>query len=149
MQRPTELLHIQVTLNFYYYTRFSRPFSGTTQVSWYQKGKTNLDFTEGRDSESSGISWAVCKSAPCSGQVTMPTPHHPVFLQAECPSCHSTNSIIALKWTYNVSRHLKRLTTAKPSQSKLNVINFQKTTLPQQTRFTYSLNFKISLYNGS
>jgi len=43
-------------------------------VSWYQKGKTNLDFTEGRDSESSGISWAVCKSAPCSGQVTMPTP---------------------------------------------------------------------------
>jgi len=23
----------------------------TTQVSWYQKGKTNLDFTEARDSE--------------------------------------------------------------------------------------------------
>jgi len=27
------------------------PLSGTTQVSWYQKGKTNLDFTEARDSE--------------------------------------------------------------------------------------------------
>jgi len=26
-------------------------FSGTTQVSRYQKGKTNLDFTEARDSE--------------------------------------------------------------------------------------------------
>jgi len=26
-------------------------FSGTTQVSQYQKGKTNLDFTEPRDSE--------------------------------------------------------------------------------------------------
>jgi len=26
------------------------PFSGTTQVSRYQKGKTNLDFTEARDS---------------------------------------------------------------------------------------------------
>jgi len=25
--------------------------SGTTRVSWYQKGKTNLDFTEARDSE--------------------------------------------------------------------------------------------------
>jgi len=48
-------------------------------VSWCQKGKTNLDFTDGKDSESSGISWAVCKSAPCSGQVTMPTLHHPVF----------------------------------------------------------------------
>jgi len=30
---------------------FNSPFSGTTQVSRYQKGKTNLDFTEARDSE--------------------------------------------------------------------------------------------------
>ena len=30
---------------------FNRPFSGTIQVSQYQKGKTNLDFTEARDSE--------------------------------------------------------------------------------------------------
>jgi len=30
---------------------FNGPLSGTTQVSWYQKGKTNLDFTEARDSE--------------------------------------------------------------------------------------------------
>ena len=27
------------------------PFSGTTRVSRYQKGKTNLDFTKARDSE--------------------------------------------------------------------------------------------------
>ena len=30
---------------------FNGPFSGTTLVSQYQKGKTNLDFTEARDSE--------------------------------------------------------------------------------------------------
>ena len=30
---------------------FNGPFSGTTQVSQYQKGKTNLDFTEARNSE--------------------------------------------------------------------------------------------------
>jgi len=30
---------------------FYGPLSGTTQVSRYQKGKTNLDFTEARDSE--------------------------------------------------------------------------------------------------
>jgi len=30
---------------------FNGPFSGTTRVSRYQKGKTNLDFTETRDSE--------------------------------------------------------------------------------------------------
>ena len=36
----------------YTHTRaFNGPFSRTTQVSRYQKGKTNLDFTEARDSE--------------------------------------------------------------------------------------------------
>jgi len=30
---------------------FNGLFSGTTQVSPYQQGKTNLDFTEARDSE--------------------------------------------------------------------------------------------------
>ena len=30
---------------------FNSPFSGTTQVRRYEKGKTNLDFTEERDSE--------------------------------------------------------------------------------------------------
>jgi len=30
---------------------FNGPFSGTTRVGQYQKGKTNLDFTEARDSE--------------------------------------------------------------------------------------------------
>ena len=30
---------------------FNGPFSGTTWVSWYRKGKTNLDFTKATDSE--------------------------------------------------------------------------------------------------
>ena len=30
---------------------FNGPFSGTTRVSRYQKGKTSLDFTEARDGE--------------------------------------------------------------------------------------------------
>jgi len=53
---------------------FNGPLSGTTRVSRYQKGKTNLDFTEARDSE---WQWhqAICKSAPRSRQITMPAPH--------------------------------------------------------------------------
>ena len=47
---------------------FNSPLSGTTRVSRYQKGKTNLDFTEARES---GISWDICKSAPRSRQITM------------------------------------------------------------------------------
>ena len=45
----------------------------------------------------SGISWNICKSAPRSRQITMPAPHHSVFLQAGCPSCRPTNSVKALK----------------------------------------------------
>ena len=45
----------------------------------------------------SGISWTICQSAPCSRQITMPAPHHSVFLQAGCPSCRPTNSVKALK----------------------------------------------------
>jgi len=30
---------------------FNDPLSRTTQVSWYKKGKTKVDFTEARDSE--------------------------------------------------------------------------------------------------
>ena len=75
---------------------FNGPFSGTTRVSRYQKGKTTLDFTEARDS-GSGISRAICKSAPRSRQITTPAPHCSVFLQAGCPSCHPTNGVKALK----------------------------------------------------
>ena len=39
------------TTTEYYTHTFNGPLSGTTRVSRYQKGKTNLDFTEARDSE--------------------------------------------------------------------------------------------------
>ena len=76
---------------------FNGPFSGTTRVSRYQKGKTNLDLLKQETVSGSGISWAICKSAPSSRQITTPAPHHLVFLQAGCPSCRPTNSVKALK----------------------------------------------------
>jgi len=45
---------------------FNSPLSGTTWVSWYQKGKTNLYLLEQETVSSSGISWTISKSAPCS-----------------------------------------------------------------------------------
>jgi len=74
--------------------------SGTTRVSLYQKGKTNLDLLEQNIVSGSGISWAICKCAPRPTQVTsnMPASHPPLsFLQAGCPSCRPTNSVKALK----------------------------------------------------
>jgi len=54
---PVETLRLRqlsVCILNTYHTRthpFNGHFSGTTQLSRYQKGKTSLDFTEARDSE--------------------------------------------------------------------------------------------------
>jgi len=66
-------------------------------VSWYQKGKTNLDFTEARDSE---WQWhqlghmQVCTLLQTGNHASTPPLS---FLQAGCPSCRPTNSVKALK----------------------------------------------------
>jgi len=76
---------------------FNGPFSGTTRVSWYQKGKTNLDFTEAIDSE---WQWhqldhmQVCTSLQADNHASTPPLS---LLQAGCPSCCPTNSVKALK----------------------------------------------------
>jgi len=45
-------LHFLLTHFWQLHTHpFNGPLSGTTRVSQYQKGKTNLDFSEARDSE--------------------------------------------------------------------------------------------------
>ena len=69
---------------------FNSPLSGTTRVTQYQKGRTNLSFTEARDSE---WQWAICKSAPCSRQITMPAPQHSVFYRLDAlPATQPTAS---------------------------------------------------------
>ena len=76
---------------------FSGPFSRTTQVSRYQKSKTNLDSTEARESE---WQWhqlghmQVCTSLQTDKHTSTPPLS---FLQAGCPSCRPTNSVKALK----------------------------------------------------
>jgi len=72
---------------------FNGPLSGTTRVSRYQKGKTNVDFAEARAVSGSGISWAVCKPAPRSRQITTPAPHHSVFYRQDAlPAAQPTAS---------------------------------------------------------
>jgi len=65
-------------------------------VSWYQKSKTSLDFTEARDSEWQWHQLGRMQVCTSLQQITTPAPHHSSFLQAGCSSCHPTNSIKAL-----------------------------------------------------
>ena len=79
-----------ITENYTHTHPSNGPFSGTTQVSQYQKGKTNLKQQTVRGS---GISRAIRKSAPCSRQITMPTPHHSVFYRPDVlPAAQPTAS---------------------------------------------------------
>ena len=79
---------------------FSGPLSGTTRVRWYQKDKTNLDFTEARDSE---WQWhllghmQVCTLLQTDNHASTPALS---FLQAGCHFCHPTNSVKALEASY-------------------------------------------------
>jgi len=66
--------------------------TGTTWVRRYQKGKTRkvkpIWIVSG-----SGISWAICKSAPRPRQVTMPASHHSVFYRLDAlPAAQPTAS---------------------------------------------------------
>ena len=66
-------------------------------MSRYQKGKTNLDFTEARDSE-----WQWHQLGHMQVCASLQTDNHArtqllSFLQAGCPSCRPANSVEALK----------------------------------------------------
>ena len=74
-------------LNLSHTHPFNGPFSGTTWVSRYQKGKPIWILLKQETVSGSGISWAICKSAPRSRQITTSAPHHSVFLTGQMP-CH-------------------------------------------------------------
>jgi len=66
-------------------------------VSWYQEGKTNLDFAEARDNE-----WQWHQLGHMQVCTSLQTDNHTStsllsFLQPVCSSCHPTNSVKALK----------------------------------------------------
>jgi len=106
------------TIGTYTYIHpFNGRFSGTTQVSRYQEGKTNLDFTEARD-----IEWhwhqlghmQVCTSLQTDKHASTPPLS---FLQAGCPSCRPTNSVKALKATNTIGKTAeKKKTTSMPAK---------------------------------
>jgi len=75
-------IHIPVVTHTHTHP-FNSPFSGTTRVSRYQKGKPIGILLKQETVSGSGISWTICKSAPRSRQITMPAPHHSVFYRPD------------------------------------------------------------------
>ena len=99
VQRPpctTSLMCYCHLVNIYAHTRLTALCPGLPGWAGTRKAKPIWILLKQETVRGSGIGWAICKSAPCSWQITMPTHHHSVFLQAGCPSCRPTNSVKAL-----------------------------------------------------
>jgi len=82
---------------------FNGPLSGTTQLSRYQKGKTNLDFTEARDSE-----WQWHQLGRMQVCTLLQTDNHASTLPQfffRCPSCCPTNRVEVLLLQKVLSLH--------------------------------------------
>ena len=85
----------------------------------------------------SGISWAICKSAPRSRQITTPALHYSSFSQAGCPSCHPTNSVKALKeLKYNCTvNKLQKTALCNKQHSKCTAQGTRSPTSMQQISY--------------
>ena len=75
----------------------TRPFNGPFPVlpGWAgtRKEKPIWILLKQERVSGSGISWAICKSAPRSSQITIPTPHHSVFYRPDAlPATQPTAS---------------------------------------------------------
>jgi len=89
-------------------------------VSRYQKGKTNLDFTEARDSE-----WQWHQLGHMQVCTWLQTDNHTstpplCFLQAGCPSCRPTNSVKALKLQQSMHNLVTRQFTSTESDGRFS-----------------------------
>ena len=72
---------------------FSGPFSGTPRKAGIKKVKPIWILLKQETVSGSGISWAMCKSAPRSIQITMLAPHHLSFYRPDAlPAAQPTNS---------------------------------------------------------
>ena len=87
---------IQLWVHTHTHTHLTALFSRTIWVSWHQKDKKVKPIwilLKQEKVSGSGISWAICKSAPRCRQITMPAPHHSVFYRPDAlPAAQPTVS---------------------------------------------------------
>ena len=103
---------------------FNGPLSGTTQVSRYQKGKTNLDFTEARDSE---WQWhplghmQVCTSFQSDNHASIPPLS---FFTGRMPflspnqQCQSTEGQYVKSWENSTWTSYRYVHPSRPSEQQ-------------------------------
>jgi len=76
-----------------YYTHLTALCLGLLRWAGTRKAKPIWILLKPETVSGSGFSWAICKSAPRSRQITMPAPHHSVFYRPDAlPATQPTAS---------------------------------------------------------
>ena len=103
----------------YTYTRLTALYPGLPGSAGTRKVQPIWILLKQETVSGSGISWAICKSAPRSRQITTPAPHHSFFYRPDAlPAAQPTAS---KHWIYNTYtyRHLRATSCCRTDASQL------------------------------
>jgi len=81
--RPIHTFHSCGKAYTHTHTRLMALFPGLPRLAGTRKAKPIWILLKQETMSGSGISWAICKSAPISRQITTPAPHHPIFYRLD------------------------------------------------------------------
>ena len=86
-------------------TRLTALFPGLPRWAGTRKVKPIWILLKQETVSGSGINWAICKSAPCSRQITTPVPHHSVFYRPDAlPAALPAQPTASKHWRDVISR---------------------------------------------
>jgi len=85
----------------YTHTRLTALCPGLPRWAGTRKVKPILISLKQETVSGSGISWAICKSAPRSRQTTTPAPHHSVFYRPD--ALPATQPTASKHWRYKIT----------------------------------------------
>jgi len=148
----TRHTHINHTHTHTHAQPFYGPLGFCPGLPWW--AGTNLDLLEEEIVSGSGISWAICKSAPWPRYITMPASHHSVFYKPDAlPAAQPTASkhykqlhwrqcTYATLWKWNSMTQLKCYNA--PVQISQNQTYSHQT---HQTSIEWIMPFNLSFSN--
>ena len=101
-----EILHVKIRLKTHAHARadLTAPFPGLPGWAGTRKVKRIWILLKQETVSGSGISWAICKPAPRSRQITTPAPHK-IWLKLKTKQCCVQSPCFITHYISNVSRY--------------------------------------------
>ena len=150
LMRPTVQLKDDLYSRIMQYTHtharaLNGPFPGLPGWAGTSKVKPIWILLKQETVSGSGISWAVCKSAPCSRQKTMPAPHHSNFYRPDTlpaaqqsKHCRSMRYVPVYVYGGHCSRGIGSIFSCVRQWSKRTVVGATNAKVSRDTDWLHS-----------